>query len=41
MKLDYEFGNSLSPILSVRSSGEYRKGRIYYLGKNEIGQLVN
>lgn len=28
MKLDYEFGNSLSPILSLRCSREYWEGRI-------------
>lgn len=42
MKLDYEFGNSLSPILSVRCSREYLVGRIYYFwGGNETGQPTN
>lgn len=33
MKLDYEFGNSLSPILSVRCPGEYRKGKNILFGE--------
>ena len=40
MKLDYEFRNSLSPILSVRRSREYREGEKILFWRHKMGQLV-